>query len=62
MLDRSAWTEPRVFEEIRRLGAVDEAEMDRVFNRGIGMALVVGAAGVDARPGRPGRCRPALRP
>jgi phosphoribosylformylglycinamidine cyclo-ligase len=42
-LDRAAWEEPRVFAEIQRLGPVDEAEMDRVFNRGIGMALVVGA-------------------
>jgi phosphoribosylformylglycinamidine cyclo-ligase len=41
LLDRSSWEEPRVFTEIQRLGQVDEAEMDRVFNRGIGMALVV---------------------
>jgi phosphoribosylformylglycinamidine cyclo-ligase len=47
-LDRSTWVEPPVFAEIQRLGAVEEAEMDRVFNRGIGMALVVGADGVDA--------------
>jgi phosphoribosylformylglycinamidine cyclo-ligase len=47
VLRRSAWEEPRIFEEIRRLGGVDEDEMDRVFNRGIGMALVVDASGVD---------------
>ncbi len=41
VLDRSAWSEPRVFGEIARLGSVAEDEMDRVFNRGIGMALVV---------------------
>ena len=46
-LDRTAWEEPRVFAEIQRLGAVDEAEMDRVFNRGIGMALVVAAGRVE---------------
>jgi phosphoribosylformylglycinamidine cyclo-ligase len=40
-LDRTAWEEPRVFAEIKRLGAVEEAEMDRVFNRGIGMTLIV---------------------
>jgi phosphoribosylformylglycinamidine cyclo-ligase len=45
---RGAWEEPRVFAEIMRLGAVDEAEMDRVFNRGIGMVLVVDATGTDA--------------
>jgi phosphoribosylformylglycinamidine cyclo-ligase len=44
---RDAWEEPRIFEEIRRLGAVDQDEMDRVFNRGIGMVLVVDTAGVD---------------
>lgn len=60
VLRRSDWDEPRIFEEIRRLGAVEEDEMDRVFNRGIGMALVVGAAGVAATlsalaaAGRPG--------
>ena len=53
------WDEPRVFVEIQRLGAVAEDEMDRVFNRGIGMALVVDAAGADDvaraldRDGRP---------
>jgi phosphoribosylformylglycinamidine cyclo-ligase len=40
-LDRSSWVEPPIFGEIQRLGAVDQGEMDRVFNRGIGMALVV---------------------
>jgi phosphoribosylformylglycinamidine cyclo-ligase len=47
-LTRSAWTEPQIFNEIARLGAVEEAEMDRVFNRGVGMALVVAADRVDA--------------
>jgi phosphoribosylformylglycinamidine cyclo-ligase len=42
-LARSSWVEPPIFGEIQRLGSVDEAEMDRVFNRGIGMALVVQA-------------------
>ena len=43
-LERSAWEEPRVFAEIQRLGWVVEDEMDRVFNRGLGMALVLDAA------------------
>jgi phosphoribosylformylglycinamidine cyclo-ligase len=47
-LARSSWVEPRIFSEIQRLGAVDEAEMDRVFNRGVGMALVVQADRADA--------------
>jgi phosphoribosylformylglycinamidine cyclo-ligase len=43
VLDRAAWSEPRVFAEIQRLGSVAEDEMDRVFNRGVGMALVIDA-------------------
>jgi phosphoribosylformylglycinamidine cyclo-ligase len=60
VLRRSAWEEPRIFEEIRRLGGVDEDEMDRVFNRGIGMAVVVDSSGIDevlsalAAAGQPG--------
>jgi phosphoribosylformylglycinamidine cyclo-ligase len=46
VLDRSTWDEPAVFTEIQRLGQVDEDEMDRVFNRGIGMALLVDPDGV----------------
>ena len=41
-----AWEEPPVFGEIQRLGSVAQDEMDRVFNRGIGMALIVDAAAV----------------
>jgi phosphoribosylformylglycinamidine cyclo-ligase len=48
VLDRSAWVEPRVFAEIQRLGAVAEEEMDRVFNRGVGMAVLADPQGVDA--------------
>ena len=47
-LERSAWEEPRVFGEIQRLGSVASDEMDRVFNRGIGMALVLDAGAADA--------------
>ena len=35
------WEVPRIFQEIRRLGEVADAEMARVFNLGIGMVLVV---------------------
>jgi phosphoribosylformylglycinamidine cyclo-ligase len=41
VLERAAWSEPRVFAEIQRLGGVAEDEMDQVFNRGVGMALVL---------------------
>ncbi len=48
VLARAAWEEPRIFAEIQRLGAVARDEMDRVFNCGIGMALVVDAAATGA--------------
>ena len=47
VLSRSTWSEPRVFAEIARLGAVAQDEMDRVFNRGVGMALVLDAGSAD---------------
>jgi phosphoribosylformylglycinamidine cyclo-ligase len=48
VLERASWVEPQIFGEIQRLGAVEEAEMDGVFNRGVGMALVVDPEVVDA--------------
>jgi phosphoribosylformylglycinamidine cyclo-ligase len=42
VVERNTWEPPRIFGEIQRLGKVDDAEMARVFNLGIGMALVVG--------------------
>ena len=38
---RRSWTVPPIFELIRRFGAVSQAEMDRAFNNGLGMILVV---------------------
>ena len=38
---RGSWEVPRIFSEIQRLGQVDPAEMDRVFNMGLGMIVVV---------------------
>jgi len=51
VVDRGTWDEPAVFGEIRRLGHVDDDEMAGVFNLGIGMVLVVGAAGADGAVG-----------
>jgi len=39
-IDR-CWEEPKVFSWLQELGNVPEAEMDRVFNRGIGFVFVV---------------------
>ncbi|HZQ26542.1 MAG TPA: phosphoribosylformylglycinamidine cyclo-ligase [Acidimicrobiales bacterium] len=41
VVHRGAWDEPRVFAEIRRRGGIDDHEMTRVFNLGIGMIAVV---------------------
>ncbi|MHB1719430.1 MAG: phosphoribosylformylglycinamidine cyclo-ligase [Acidimicrobiales bacterium] len=41
LVDRSTWAVPRIFSEIQRLGDVPPDEMDRVFNLGLGMVLVV---------------------
>ena len=38
---RDSWPIPPVFDWLQRLGEVDEEEMFRVFNMGIGMCLVV---------------------
>lgn len=35
------WPEPPAFGWLQRLGNIDEAEMDRVFNRGVGFVAVV---------------------
>ena len=32
---------PEIFNEIQRVGSVADAEMERVFNLGVGMVLVV---------------------
>jgi phosphoribosylformylglycinamidine cyclo-ligase len=46
-LDRSAWDVPPVFCLIQERGQVDEMEMYRVFNMGIGLVLLVSPEDVD---------------
>ncbi len=41
VVDRSTWEPPRVFTEIQRIGGVDDDEMAKVFNMGVGMVVVV---------------------
>jgi phosphoribosylformylglycinamidine cyclo-ligase len=43
-LDQGAWTVPPIFELIAQTGAVPRAEMYRVFNMGIGFALICAPA------------------
>ncbi len=51
-LDPAAWEVPPVFRWLARTGGVEAAEMLRVFNCGIGMALVVGPAAAAAAAAR----------
>jgi len=43
VIDRGSWAVPAVFRWLQRLGQIEEVEMDRVFNMGIGLVLVVSA-------------------
>ncbi|MEZ5660622.1 MAG: phosphoribosylformylglycinamidine cyclo-ligase [Burkholderiaceae bacterium] len=42
-ISRDAWARPALFEWLQREGQVDDAEMLRVFNCGIGMVVIVAA-------------------
>jgi len=46
-LARDAWAQPAIFAWLQRHGNVADAEMHRVFNCGIGMAVVVAAEHAD---------------
>jgi len=48
VIARSSWKVPPLFEWLQREGDVAEAEMQRVFNCGIGMVVVVAAEHADA--------------
>jgi phosphoribosylformylglycinamidine cyclo-ligase len=41
VIQRGSWPVPPVFTWLQRLGEVEQAEMDQVFNQGIGLVLVV---------------------
>jgi phosphoribosylformylglycinamidine cyclo-ligase len=47
-IDRSTWAPAPVFGLVGRLGGVDQAELERTLNMGVGMAAVVAPDGVDA--------------
>jgi phosphoribosylformylglycinamidine cyclo-ligase len=40
-IDRAAWEVPAIFGLIQERGQVDEMEMYRVFNMGVGLVLLV---------------------
>src|SRR5207245_2613999 len=41
---RSSWSPPAVFETLRKAGQVEDAEMFRIFNMGIGYVVIVPSA------------------
>jgi phosphoribosylformylglycinamidine cyclo-ligase len=41
VLRRTSWTVPPVFKWLERLGELQQSEIDRVFNQGIGFVLIV---------------------
>ncbi|MGH8823944.1 MAG: phosphoribosylformylglycinamidine cyclo-ligase [Jiangellaceae bacterium] len=47
-LDRGSWTPPPVFGLIGRLGQVEQAELERTLNMGVGMVAVVAPETADA--------------
>uniref|UniRef100_UPI00293D6C21 phosphoribosylformylglycinamidine cyclo-ligase n=1 Tax=Janthinobacterium sp. TaxID=1871054 RepID=UPI00293D6C21 len=47
-LDSTGWTMPPLFQWLQQHGGVADAEMHRVFNCGIGMAVIVSAENADA--------------
>jgi phosphoribosylformylglycinamidine cyclo-ligase len=47
-IQRSAWPVPPLFQTLQRGGRVELEEMDRVFNMGVGMIVVVDPASVSA--------------
>ena len=47
LIDRASWPKPPIFEILRDGGNIEDTEMYRVFNYGIGMVLVVPTREVD---------------
>jgi phosphoribosylformylglycinamidine cyclo-ligase len=48
LINRRSWPVPPVFDLIQKIGRLSQDEMDRTFNNGLGMILVVGKHHVDA--------------
>lgn len=41
LIDRASWNPPPVFSWLQKLGEIQDSEMDRVFNMGIGLVVIV---------------------
>ena len=50
-ISRSSWSVPPVFEVLRKAGHVDDAEMFRTFNMGIGYVVIVPPAAAETASG-----------
>jgi phosphoribosylformylglycinamidine cyclo-ligase len=48
VLERSSWTPPPIFSVLRSYGRIPQAEMDKTFNLGVGMAAIVPRDSADA--------------
>jgi len=46
-IDRASWRIPAIFRLIQERGGIDEDEMYRAFNMGLGLVLAVAAHGLD---------------
>jgi phosphoribosylformylglycinamidine cyclo-ligase len=47
-IQRDSWQIPPIFGWLQRLGNIADDEMERVFNRGVGLVLIVRADQTDA--------------
>ena len=47
LINRESWSPPQVFAEIQKIGQITQTEMEKVFNMGIGMILVLSPDGVE---------------
>jgi phosphoribosylformylglycinamidine cyclo-ligase len=47
-LERSSWTPPAVFRTVGEVGAIEQAELEKTLNMGVGMVAVVPAEQADA--------------
>ena len=57
VFERDRWPVPPIFAEIQRAGGVDDDEMARVFNLGLGMVVAVPPGGGRRGAGGAGRSR-----
>jgi phosphoribosylformylglycinamidine cyclo-ligase len=47
-LDRASWTVPPIFQWLQKGGGLEDAEMFRAFNMGVGLIAVCSSADADA--------------